>query len=54
MESIKATQPMLLVFEDDCLIKQIFMKLGAHAIEIKNNKMFIFCNWYALQMLLDI
>jgi hypothetical protein len=47
MESIEATQPMLLVFEEDCLIKQIFMKLDAHAIEIKNNKMFI----YAIDML---
>ena len=36
MESIEATQPMLLIFEEDCLIKQMFMKLDAHAIEIKN------------------
>ena len=36
MESIEATQPLLLIFEEDCLIKQMFMKLDAHAIEIKN------------------
>ena len=47
MESIEATQPMLLNFEEYCLIKQMFMKLDAHAIEIKNNKMFI----YAIDML---
>ena len=33
---------MLIVFEEDCMIKQIFVKLDAHAIEIKNNHMFIY------------
>jgi hypothetical protein len=47
MKSIEATQPILLVFEEDCLIKQIFKKLDAHVIEIKINKMII----YAIDML---
>ena len=33
---------MLIIYEEDFIIKQIHMKLEAHTIEIKNNKMFIY------------